>query len=180
MTSDMEITLPIQIKLDPWEFKHCVDVANIRMAISNERDMNHSSTYERGYVERIRQETLGVCGEMAVCKAINKMWKPTVNTFHNVPDVEPNIEVRSTENTNGSLIIRENDDDNRWYFLVIGEPPNVTVVGYIWGANAKQDQWIKNPNGYRTAWFVPQDALLKTGKRASTDISAGTDTEEGC
>lgn len=179
MTSTTEITLPAEITLDPWEFKHCVDVANIRMAISNERDMNHATTYERGYVERIKQETLGVCGEMAVCKAIKKMWKPTVNTFHNSPDVEPNIEVRATENPNGCLIIRDNDPNDRWYFLVIGEPPNVRVVGYIRGADAKQDQWIKNPNGYRTAWFVPQDALLKRGKPTNTEASTGTDAEEG-
>lgn len=178
MTSNTEITLPVEITLDPWEFKHCVDVANIRMAISNERNLNHASTYERGYVERIQQETLGVCGEMAVCKAINKMWKPSVNTFHNLPDVEPNIEVRATENTNGCLIIRENDPEDRWYFLVIGTPPIVTVVGYIRGREGKRNEWIRDPNGYRTAWFVPQDALLRRGKPSHIDNSAGINAGE--
>ncbi len=165
------ITLPVEITLDPWEFKHCVDVANIRMAISNERDLNHASTYVRGYVERIKQETLGACGEMAVCKVIGKFWKPSVNTFHNIADIEPDIEVRSTDRQDGCLIVRDNDPDERWYFLVIGEPPNVTVVGYIRGADARQERWLRNPNDFRKAYFVPQSALLTIGKRGRGEAS---------
>ena len=129
------------------------------MAISNDRNLNHSSTYSRTYAERVRQEVVGACGEMALCKAMNWFFSPTVNTFHGTPDVGDRWEVRATDREDGSLIIRDNDDDDRWYVLVTGEPPVMEIKGYIQGSAAKRSEWLRNPNGHRLAWFVPQSAL---------------------
>lgn len=147
------------VTLLPWEFKFCVDVANQRMAISNEKALNHASTYDRSHLKRIEEEVIGACAEMVVAKYLGKFWSPSVNTFHKVPDIEPNIEVRGTAEPDNSLIVRDNDADDRWYILVIGKPPTMTVMGCIQGAEAKQDRWLRNPNGHRRAWFVPQSAL---------------------
>ena len=35
----------------------------------------------------------------------------------------------------------------------------LTIAGWIRGADGKQDKWLRNPNGYRQAWFIPQSAL---------------------
>jgi len=149
------------VTLLPWEFKWCVDVANQRLAISNEKSLNHASTYERPHLERIEQEITGACAEMVVAKCLGKFWSPSVNTFHVTPDIEPNIEVRATTRVDGSLVVRDNDPDDRWYVLVVGSPPTMTVVGCLRGSDAKQDQWLRNPHGHRPAWFVPQSALRK-------------------
>jgi hypothetical protein len=151
----------MDVSLNPWEFKACVDVANQRMVVSETAGMNHSSTYRRDHLTRIQQEITGACGEMAVCKALGKFWSPSVNTFHDVPDIDPNIEVRTTDRENGSLIVRDNDPEDRWYFLVTGVPPLMRVVGAIRGGDAKRDEWVRDPHGHRPAWFVPQEALKK-------------------
>ena len=147
------------ITLMPWEFKFCVDVANQRMASSQQKALNHASTYERGHLKRIEEEVIGACAEMVAAKYLGKFWSPSVDTFHKVPDIEPNIEVRGTIGEHNSLIVRRNDADDRWYILVVGKPPTMTVIGCIQGAEAKQDRWLRNPNGHREEWFVPQSAL---------------------
>lgn len=149
----------MQVTLNHWEYKACVDLANARMATSNAGSLNHASTYRRTYAERINEEVIGACGEMALCKAMGWYFSPSVNTFHTIPDVGANIEVRSTARDNGSLIVRDNDDNDRWYVLVTGEPPCMTVRGRIRGDQAKHPRWVRDPHGHRRAWFVPQSAL---------------------
>lgn len=155
------------VELTAWEYKAAVDLANTRMAISNDRGLNHASTYRRTYAERVREETVGACGEMALCKAMNWFFSPTVNTFHGSPDVGDRWEVRATERENGSLIVRDNDADDRWYVLVVGEPPVLRIAGYIRGSDAKQAEWLRDPHGHRPAWFVPQSALKQIGSKAA-------------
>ena len=147
------------VELTSWEFKACVDLANVRMAVSNSSEMNHASTYKRTYFERVQQEILGACGEMALCKTLGKFFTHSVNTFHHEPDIPPDIEVRTTDLQNGCLVIRDNDPEDRWYFLVIANAPRFKVVGFIKGSAAKKTEWLKNPHGHREAWFVPQEAL---------------------
>jgi hypothetical protein len=56
--------------------------------------------------------------------------------------------------------VRDNDPSDRYYFLVVGEPPTFRVAGWIKGVDAKQDQWLRNPGkGRKQAWFVPQHHL---------------------
>lgn len=159
--------MAIEINLTPWEYKSCVDLANTRMAISNDRGFNNASTYERTYAERVSEEVVGACGEMAVCKAMNRFFSPSVNTFHGTPDVGGRTEVRATARPDGSLIVRDNDSDERWFVLVTGEPPLMVVRGGILGRDAKQDGWLRDPHGHRKAWFVPQTALTPPPVRSA-------------
>lgn len=151
----------MEIALTQWEYKACVDVAVARMATSINggfSDIHHS---ERGYMERLKIDVLGACGELAVAKAVNQFWSPSVNTMHKGADVGTDIEVRTTDKPDNCLIVREEDNPDRWYFLVIGNPPHMSVRGFIRGRNARQDAWLRNPHGHRPAWFVPQEFLLK-------------------
>ena len=153
------------VVLTAWEYKQCVDVATTRMSVSignNITDINHQ---QRNYNDRLLVDIRGTCGELAVAKAINRYWAPSVNTFHKIPDIEPNIEVRTTNNPNGSLIVRDNDPDDRYYVLVIGDPPTFNICGYIKGSDAKRDEFLRNPHGHRPSFFVPQAALIDFSTR---------------
>lgn len=151
----------IKVVLTPEEHGVCIDAVQTRMSESKKQGLNHATTYSRTDEKRIEEETVGACGEMALAKALGLGgFKPAVNTFHNVTDLPANIEVRATRRTNGRLIIRDNDPSDRWYFLVVGEPPVMNIVGFILGKDAKRELWLTNPNGYRPAWFVPQSALI--------------------
>lgn len=149
-----------EVTLADYELKWCLDVAYSRMAVSDSRNMNHASTYKRNHLQRLDEEIVGACGECATAKVLGAYWAPTVNTFHKHPDIEPDIEVRSTKDHGNKLIVRANDPEDRWYFLVTGTPPTMVVRGCIRGRDARRDEWVNNPRGHRPAWFVPQSALL--------------------
>lgn len=164
------MTRPIDrtVTLSPREFALAVQVGAQRLAESTERGHNHASTYQRDYLKRLEEETLGACGEMALCKALRWFWSPSVGTFHAVADVGRNVEVRCTRRPDGALIVRENDAPERWYVLVTGEPPTFTVRGYIRGAAARRPEYIRDPHGHRPSWFVPQSALTPMPARAAS------------
>lgn len=151
------------ITLTPWEYKQCVDVAVTRMSVSLGDNLVDWQKPDQApdFNTRLLIDIRGTCGELAVAKLLNKFWAPSVNTFHNVPDLMPNIEVRTSENPNASLIVRDNDADDRYFVLVTGAPPAMNVRGYIRGSDAKKPEWIKDPGGIRPSWFVPQSALTQ-------------------
>lgn len=149
------------VTLLPWEVKFCADVASLRMAISDDQGMNHASTYERSHVKRLEEEYVGACAELAAAKFLNRYWYPSINTFHNTPDLAPNVEIRSSVNPEASLIVRDNDPDDRWYVLVVGTPPVMTIAGCMQGKEAKNPEWLRNPRNLRPSYFVPQSALRK-------------------
>ncbi len=150
----------MDVKIEPMEFFHAVDTARSRMMVSMAMRINAATTYKRSLNQRINEEVVGAVGEIAIAKTLDAFHIGSVNTFHRVPDCIADTEVRATSFENGSLIIRDNDPENRCYVLVVGEAPTVRIAGWIMGYDAKQDEWIKNPHGHRTAWFVPQSALM--------------------
>lgn len=158
--------MAVEITLTPWEFKFCAEVASARMATSNDAGWNHASTYRRDHLQRMTEEIVGACGEMAAAKALNVFWSPSVNTFHRSSDLPGGIEVRSTTEIANSLIVRDNDRDDWAYILVVGNPPIMTVVGWLFGYEAKSEKFLRNPHNNRPAWFVPQPELTPINRGA--------------
>lgn len=114
---------------------------------------------DRNFRERITQEIVGACGELAVCKAEGWSWAPIIDTFKDVPDVGGKYDVRATELSDGCLIIRNDDPMSRWFIFVTGRPPVMTIRGCLLAADARLSEWARNPGGKRPSWFVPQSAL---------------------
>ena len=112
-----------KITLTHWEFWRCVQVANLRMAVANSRGMNHAISTHRPLLQRLREEVIGACGECAVAKYLGRYWAPLeeLDRFHDVPDVLPNIEVRSTHHDKGKLTMYPTDKRDRIYICVTGD-----------------------------------------------------------
>ena len=148
-----------------WEFWRCVQVANLRMAVANSRGMNHAISTHRPLLQRLREEVIGACGECAVAKYLGRYWAPLeeLDRFHDVPDVLPNIEVRSTHHDKGKLTMYPTDKRDRIYICVTGEPPNMTIRGYRRGAECFRDEWKvtpeDEPGNQRNIWRIPQSEL---------------------
>lgn len=101
----------------------------------------------------------GAAAEAAVAKATGLYWDGSVNTFKRGGDVM-GMEVRSSDLTGASLIVRPDDSPNGVFILVIGEAPRFDVIGWISGKDAMQEKWFTNKGNPRPkAYFVPQDAL---------------------
>lgn len=149
----------IAVELEMYELIGAVDTIAKRMIVSDAQRLNHASTYRRTFLERVEEELVGACGEIAFCKSLGRYWAPTVNTFHVTADVGTKTEIRSTRHDNGGLIVRDNDDPARCYVLVTGSPPRMTVRGWAWGHEVAQDRYRWNPGGHREAWRMPQTDL---------------------
>ena len=141
------------------ELSVALNAAWMRIVASAAVGLNHKTTYSRPMVKRIQEEFIGACGEIAVGKAAGVFFVPSVGTFHRVPDCMTDCEVRSTDNLNGSLIVRDNDSDDRRYILAIVSDDKVNLVGWMMGGEAKNPEWVRDPHGQRSAWFVPQSSL---------------------
>lgn len=151
--------MSMNITLTVPEFIIAVESAKMRLVSSEAMSLNHAKTMERDMVDRLYDEVLGACGEIAVGKASGEYFIPSVNTFHRVPDCMGDAEVRATWRADGCLIVRDDDSDERKFILTTINAPDVCVVGWLYGRECKKQEFLRNPNGYRESWFVPQSCL---------------------
>ena len=148
-----------EVTLTLADFAVATSSALARMLVSSGQRINHATTYKRTFVERLIEETVGCCAELAIGRVFDRYSIPQVGTFHNKADFLRDIELRSTARADGRLIVRDNDANDRRYVFAVVNGETVNFVGWMWGSEAKQPEYISNPNGYRQAWFVPQNKL---------------------
>lgn len=100
----------------------------------------------------------GALGELAFAKAVNRYWSCPVNTFRSGGDVG-RVQVRTRSRAHYDLLVRPDADPADVYALVLGTAPRYTVVGWIYGREAKRAEWLHAYGGRPPAYFVPQGAL---------------------
>lgn len=149
------------VKLEWYEFLGAAIVALERFSTSGLQNLDpHQSTGSpRSWMDRVNDELYGASAERAFCKWRELYWDGSVNTFHGKADAGKAWEIRATPRLDGCLIVRDNDPPERWYVLVIANPPAFRVVGAMRGADARRPEWMRNPGGRRPSWFVPQGAV---------------------
>jgi len=108
--------------------------------------------------DRWRVHIEGACGEIAFAKAMNMYWSPSVNTFKGHPDIG-SFEIRTRSQQNYDLLVREDDEDDRIFVLVVGMAPQFRLVGWLTGKEAKQQRYLQTYGDRPPAYFVPQDKL---------------------
>jgi hypothetical protein len=101
----------------------------------------------------------GAAGEIAFCKAFGIYWPASVNTFKRA-DVPPDIQIKTRSKASYDLIVRRNDDPDYRYVLVTGTAPAYQLRGWIWGREARQDEFLAEHGGREAAWFIPPDRLM--------------------
>lgn len=147
------------VVLTKTEFSAAVDGANKRfVAAATGRWSGHRDP-EQTEIQRMKNDIIAVMAEIAVAKALGVFFVPPLNTFHKEPDVAPDIEVRSTADENYSLIIRDNDNLDRKFVLVIVSDLSCRIAGWCYGHERDHLGRIRNPNGMGAAHFVPQSNL---------------------
>ena len=99
---------------------------------------------------------IGAQAELAVARFLGVEWEATINTFK-APDVL-GCQVRCRSRYGYDLLIRRDDKDAEPYVLVVGTGP-FYIVGWIYGHEAKRDEWLAEHGKRERAYFVPKDAL---------------------
>lgn len=118
--------------------------------------------------DSLETHEVGCKGECACAKGLNVYWSGAGQDFHHDTDVSGYL-VRlalneySRKGYPASLIVRpaeKYEPDAIWIMVIQRDDPNTFLVrGWIYDADARQEQWLRAPNGREAAYFVPQDAL---------------------
>lgn len=101
----------------------------------------------------------GALAECAVAKAQGRYWEPLARRPHELAGDVADLQVRSTQHRDGSLILHPDDpDDARFWLVITSSAPRFNVVGSIDGAAGKLKQYWRT-DVREPAFFVPQAAL---------------------
>ena len=96
--------------------------------------------------------------EAAVAKALGRYWSAVLQNTQDADGDVSGLEVRSTQRSDGRLIIHDRDKDDAPYILVRGAFPNYEICGWVLGRDAKKDKYRFNGDG-RSAYFIPSNEL---------------------
>lgn len=105
---------------------------------------------------------LGAAGEIACCRWLNLEFVPTIDTFKAPDIVGTNIQVRTTKiRDRYCLIVRKKDRDDEIFVQMAGSitTREFFINGWIYGADAKNEEWMQTYNNRPGAYFVPQYEL---------------------
>lgn len=100
----------------------------------------------------------GALGELAAAKATGAYWSGSVNTFKDA-DLGRNVQVRTRSLHHYELLVRDCDGDDDVFILVTGVAPNYVVHGWLYGREAKREDWLAGHGGREPAYFAPHQAL---------------------
>ena len=102
---------------------------------------------------------LGAAGELAVAKFLGRYWGGDVRNFKKA-DLGQSVQVRTRSKHEYDLIVRHDDNPDDAYVLVTATThTRLRIHGWIYGSEARKDEWLKTYGDRPAAWFVPQSAL---------------------
>lgn len=152
----------IELTKQEYVFSACIGVQR-RVASQMRGDHETRENMKRKtHAERFFYNVCGSCGECAVGKAINQYWHASVDAPKEDPDVGRDIQSRCYAEAWYDLIIRDDDPQDHRYVLIIGEPPDFDIKGWIHGAEARtHNEWYRkdDPSIGQPSWWIPQSAL---------------------
>lgn len=113
-----------------------------------------TASKESGYTLHI----LGSMAEQAVAKYLGLHWCAGLNTYA-APDILPNYQTKWRSYDDGDLFVPTNCNEQDIYVLVTGQPPVMTLRGWISAGDAKKFP-TKAPGGFKPAHCISQSDLF--------------------
>lgn len=146
-----------EVTLTPAECLMASAVGALRYSESlqyNRKD-NHGLSQE---IDGLGLHVLGAAGELAVARLLGRYWGGDVSSFKRA-DLGNSLQIRTRSKPHYDLIVRNDDSPENYYVLVTGTTTRLQVHGWIRGADARKDEFLKTYGDRPAAWFVPQSQL---------------------
>lgn len=124
-----------------------VKIAELRILEGKVLGLNEEKTYKSYDKEVLERSINGILAELVIGRILKgRYYIPSSNTFHKEPDVQPDIEVRSSVRPDSPLWIRDNDAVAKRYVLVICEAMKGFIIrGWVHGHEAMTNEWWYEP-----------------------------------
>lgn len=156
----------IKVELSDAEYLQAclISVQRMQESMLARRNPNTGNSY-RTYLERTGDEIRATCAEMAWHLAWDKYYGTGIGSFTSKPDAV-GVEMRTCRRSDGDLVIRPDDKDDRIYILSRTDGKSVEFLGWMDGAGAREKGRKANPGadrGAKPAWFVSQEDLFPIG-----------------
>jgi hypothetical protein len=105
---------------------------------------------------------LGAAGELAVADYLHlrEFLYQETEAKRGSYDLPPNIDVKTRSKHHYDLICQLDEKPDKALVLVTMQNRITLIHGWMRSEDAMQEQWRKDPAGGRSAYFVPQSALL--------------------
>lgn len=101
----------------------------------------------------------GTCGEMAAAKLLGIYWQPIVGD-HDADDVGPYQVRTNTTRKTANTLLRPIDKPDRVFISVLSRAPEFEVIGWLWGAEGKQQRYLHGGDpDYDPIFLVPRCVL---------------------
>jgi hypothetical protein len=167
----MKLMCPLDYTLTQADSERAIGVAHRRNDAAIHLPTTHGFTGDP-----ITIHIPGAMAELAFCQCVGREWEERINNFK-APDFGKKTQIRCSTCKNefpprdfGNLVInafgdpKHNDNPDDDFVLVVGNPPNFTVKGWIPGRVAMRDGknspwWRKADPERPPAFFVPWRAL---------------------
>lgn len=158
------------LMLQAHELRHALLVGLGRDLVAKQQGRTPWATEASTLLNHI----IGAVGELTVAKALGVYWNPDVGgNDHSDGDVA-GYEVRTTFSLGEQVLpVKDNDDDNRVLVLVTGDPPCMTIAGWMLAreARAKPD-YLRSRYGRAPRYYVPVKDLHPWAERPLSSAAA--------
>ena len=148
----------VRVDMNYGDIRHGVLMGTNRNI--HHRFLGTKPKYGQSAMDTWRDDIVGALGEVAVAKHLG-LYPDFENRPGYLGDVG-RFEVRSTQWSRGSLIVYENDPDDRLYILVCGMPagaePFLVIPGALPAAEAKQPRYWRTDIRW-PAFVIPWSGL---------------------
>lgn len=148
----------IEVRLPPEIWARGQAVGRRRAKIKGQPRFDYSKTKGKRTAEETH--TFGARGEAAFALALGLDWQGVVDGFTEIPDVEPNWEIRTTPSER-LFKVSPHDDPRRLVAFVINDwgSPLYAVMGYVIAGWAQEHLPLRDlgKHGAPAHWVKPYD-----------------------
>jgi len=148
----------MKIKLNPAEITLASHVGTLRQIQNVRAGRQHAHGLSNEEAQDWQIHCEGCLSEFAVAKFLEAHWCGNVGNLE-APDVDQNIEVRTTKTFYTPLIVRPRDKDERLFVSLVGSNGTYTMRGWIYCHDAKQEAWYYTKDHRDKCYWVPTEEL---------------------
>jgi len=128
-------------------------------------------------LSREQQLAIHILGAQGECAAVRLMgidgWRATVDAKKTAPDIQPDWQVRTRAKHSYDLLVRADDLDDHRFIHVTGIGPDFRIHGWMFGRDAKQEQWLTDRGGRGApCYWVPTENLIRLQPHPKWNLDA--------
>jgi hypothetical protein len=152
------MTSPVAVLLDEADHEFALDAGRRRQGNAVAKEIPDRYGFE-GNGLRIHQQ--GCLAELAVARWLGSEWVDFATDFKRLRSDVGGLQVRSTEVSYGRMLLHPGDPDDQAFILArTHREPTIYLVGWMFGKEAKRDEWWGELKPGRPCYIVNNGALL--------------------